>query len=47
MNVGGNDFMYSLLHAIEVARTHIKLLNEHLGFKLRIFDDETDLRMCP
>lgn len=47
MNVGGNDSMQSLLLAIEVARTHIELLNEHLDFKLRIFDDETDLRMCP
>lgn len=46
-DVGGNDSMQSLLLAIEVARTHIELLNEHLDLKLRYFDDETDLRMRP
>lgn len=39
--------MQSLLLAIEVARTHIELLNEHLDLKLRYFDDETELRMRP
>lgn len=37
--------MQSLLLAIEVARTHFELLNDHLGFKLRRFDDDADLRM--
>ena len=47
MDAVGNDSMQSLLLAIEVAKTHIELLNEHLDFKLRLFDDEADLRMRP